>query len=116
MVSVHYNRRDGLCSVFICSGIIEGAEPSLSSADPEDFVSHSELVSFAVLEEVRTISITVNDDSIVESTEEFFVLLEVPPDETGVMIPQSSSSVFIIDNDSKHLLLGTLSQLSKSCD
>lgn len=75
---------------------------SLFFPDPVDFIAHTELVSFDVAEEERTVTITINDDDIVESAEEFFVVLEVPPGETGVLLPQSFSTVTITDNDGKH--------------
>ena len=68
---------------------------------PGDFVSMRRTLTFSPSDSELTVAVTVQDDTVVEGDEDFFVVIAAAPGERGVMIPQNNTVVVsITDNDS----------------
>ena len=66
---------------------------------PGDFAGLQEVLTFDPNDLNKTLTITVNQDTIVEYPEEFQLSLAAPEGEMGVAIKQNTSTVTIMDND-----------------
>ena len=70
----------------------------LTSAAGEDFVDFVEDVTFQPGELRQMVSIGVIDDSAIELTETFSVVLSLPPNAVAILGPQPQIEVIILDN------------------
>ena len=68
---------------------------------PADYQAEARTITFSSTVSTVSISVTIFDDSILESTENFLVNLADPQSQTGVSIMPSTANVNIIDNDGK---------------
>ena len=77
-------------------------------AAPDDYIHPMGGVwtTFAPTDNLKTINISITDDSRLESTESFYVSLALPPtDQVGLQIGDpATATVTITDDDSKHNL------------
>ena len=80
--------------------------PSLAAVDGQDYLGFTEtLLRFEPSEEELQLTVDLMDDSVVEFTEEFQVVLLPGDGETGVKFPRGQQSTVQIldDNDCKML-------------
>ena len=71
-------------------------------SDPGDYTESRETFTFSPTESQFAITIPINDDDILERTEQFFARAErVSSDATGVIIMPDESVITILDEDSK---------------
>ena len=68
---------------------------------PADYQAVTRTITFSSTVSIISISVTIIDDSILESTENFLVYLADPQNQTGVSIMPGTANVNIMDNDSK---------------
>ena len=69
---------------------------------PGDYTETRETFTFSPTESQFAINIPINDDDILERTEQFFARAElVSSDATGVIIMPDESVISILDEDSK---------------
>jgi hypothetical protein len=65
----------------------------------EDYFLVETVVIFSPSESIQTVSIPLINDDIVESTEWFLVELELPSDQTGVLLGSPVDTNVTIDDD-----------------
>lgn len=75
--------------------------------DEEDYESIDSILTLAPMEQVLEYEITIFDDQRVERLEVFSVLLEIAPGQGELTLGQSTTHIFIKDNDCERQLLYT---------
>ena len=68
---------------------------------PADYQAVARTITFSSTVSNVSVSVTIIDDGILESTENFLVNLTDPQSLTGVSIMPSTANVNIMDNDGK---------------
>ena len=69
----------------------------------QDYVSTSQRVTFPPTVTSQTVMVSIVDDNVVESMEQFTALLSVPAGQSGVGLGVDTATVNIIDADGKFL-------------
>ncbi len=94
-----------LCSIIACHALTIGSFyttlPSFSQGG-DDFVSQQYQLDFPAGQTRAEFTVVITDDSLIEATESFQLLLSIPEDliSKGVQVgPNSASTVTIMDND-----------------
>ena len=68
---------------------------------PADYQAVARTITFSSTVSTVSVTVTIIDDGILESTENFLVYLADPQSLTGVSIMPSIANVNIMDNDGK---------------
>ncbi|QDT43125.1 50S ribosomal protein L24P [Gimesia alba] len=81
----------------------------LTAADPDDYTSQSGTLTFNAGEQTKTITVSIVDTNLVESTESFFVnLSNIQSDTANVIFTDSQAVVTILDDDHANLTISDL--------
>ena len=70
----------------------------------QDYITTSQRVTFPPTVTSQTVMVSILDDNVVESMEQFTALLSVPAGQSGVGLGVDTATVNIIDGDGKFLL------------
>ena len=68
-------------------------------AAPADYRTDTRTVTFSSTVSKVSVSITIYNDNVLESTENFFGNLTSSRNQTGVFIMPNTANVYIMDND-----------------
>ena len=85
---------------------------------PADYQTVTRTITFSSSVSNVSVQVTIVDDSILESTENFLLNLADPQRQTGVSIMPSTANVTILDNDGKLIdfrLIYSIINLATSC-
>ena len=76
--------------------------PAISHLDPDDYTAVDELqVNFDPNQFQQTITISIADDEVFESTEQFSAILVLSDPQNGVQLGIDVVNITILDDDSK---------------